>query len=345
MTSDFRDTSLLPEADPAGDAERLESLAALADGGLDAERRDEILKLLDADPESLDILAEVVAMQDEIAEISFEDVERAAPDADEADSDKGDSDETGDSDESIRHEPEDPGGELPDNVVKGPWGKQILPAVAALAAAAAALIVLAPRFMTPTAPTPQGMAAALSNVDASAFDDPPWSAMRGDGQGAAGLDPLSPRDSFRLGILAAELESSLRAGNKEWLSSLGPWLNQVLADSYLRSTYLSLADPEQPAEDSLALHAEVQESTLALVDTFWYRYGVWVRAAWLAASTGQLEFFAGDSVRSLAALAPTDDDVRGEIQALRAQIEDLDEKTDLEALAGSLQEIAERRAN
>lgn len=337
MTSDLRTTPSLPEIDLGREARQLESLAALLDGDLAADRRAEILASLDRD--DLDLLAEVEALAGEVAEVSFDDVESEdgprIADADDADA--GDSvagDEAAD-------------GDLPDNVVRGPWSRRVW-AVGTALAAAVALAVLAPRFFLPQPPTPQSV---VGSVDASAMAEATgqlfWSPTRGLG-GASPLqfDALSDRDSLRLGVLATDLEVALRSGHEERLRSLEGDLERVLASSPpLRTLYLDLVAEGAPAEELLDLHQELQSAVSGSVDDFHYRYGIWLRAAWLAAESGELNFFRGGSARALDALEPPNEDLALEIRDLRTAIRGLgNDEADLARLSADLEEIARRRA-
>ena len=174
MTRDSRYTPSLSEVDIGPEAEWLESLASLADGGLDAKRRNEILAQLDGDPEAMDLLAEVMALEAEVAEVSFPPDSAVTPD------------------DGLR-----------DNVIQGPWRKRAW-AVATAIAAVLALVIVAPRLLSPLPPTPQSTVGALNveNLDGATLKNFPWSPDRGGG-GGIGLseDKLSSRDSFRLGVL------------------------------------------------------------------------------------------------------------------------------------------------
>lgn len=323
MTSDSRKSSKsqassLPEIDLGREAERLESLAALLDGDLDGNlkkgRRAEILASLDGG--DLDLLSEVDALADEIAEVSFDD--EGAVEIQDA---------------------------LPDNVVRGPWRRRAW-AMATTLAAVLALAVLAPRLFLPEPPTPQMVVGALDTSTLSGESIPvlPWSPNRGGpGGGAIRDDALSPRDSFRLGVLATDLEAAARSGREGDMKTLGAWFEQVTGDSVLGLTYSSIT--ASPPEVALAEHNAIQESISRLVDPFFYRYGLWVRAAWIAAEAGELEFFEGASARSLGALEPPDEEMEEEIRSLRQRVRGLHSGADLPGLAGELAAIADRRAD
>ena len=326
MTSDSHRSDSRPEVDPGREAERLESLAALLDGDLEADRRAEILASLDGD--DLDLLSEVDALLDEVAEVSFDD-------DDEAEDDQGG--------EGGLDEP--PTSTIPDNVVRGPWSRRAWTTVTAVAAVLA-LAVVAPRVFLPDPPTPQGLVSELDlgELVIGPAQDLPWSPPRGgSGGGVFSEDGLSRRDSFRLGVLATDFERAARSGDAESLGGFQYLFHQVTGESVLGTMYATL--PDASPEEALSLHGEIQELVLLSADPFFYRYGLWVRAAWLAAESGELDFFHGPAPRTLGALEPPDEKLEEEIRLLRERIRGVHGESDLAELADELEATADRHAH
>ena len=102
---------------------------------------------------------------------------------------------------------------------------------------------------------------------------------------------------------------------------------------------------DEPSQEALAEHSVAQMSILEYVDASYYRYGLWIRAAWLAAESGQLDFFRGESVRALGALHPPDQALEDEIVSLRQEIRGLGSESDLATLSARLESIAREHAN
>ena len=326
-----------PEIDLGQEAQRLESLAALLDGVAEPGRRAEMLAALDGD--DLDLLSEVEALADEIASVSFDDVEGSASDAA----------SEGATVAAPAVASDDATGRPADNVVRGPWGRRTW-MVATTLAAALALAVVAPRLLLPSAPSPQLVAAALDVAALSGESRPglPWSPQRGPGGGAVIDGALSSRNSFRLGVLATDFQMAARSdaaapsGRETLRASLSSWFREVTGDSLLAVEYSSLA--ELPPEEALARHESIQEGVLHWVDPFYYRYGVWVRGAWLAAESGELRFFRGSAARSLGVLEPPSEELAEEVRRLRQTIRGLRTEADLPGLAEELAAIADRHA-
>ena len=346
MTSDSRKNSN-PSArslqvDLGREAERMESLAALLDGDLESGRRAEILASLDGD--DLDLLSEVDALMGEIAEVSFdvEGDEGGSPEAEPSSvDDLADEDATDEVPED--GVPED--GVPPDNVVRGPWSRRAWATVTTLAAVVA-LAVVAPRVFLPDPPTPQMMVAGVDvSQVAEATAKPFWSPTRGGGTGDPVIEALGARDSFRLGVLATDLEVALESRNQKRLESLELDFHRVLEGSPLLTFYLPLIDAAMTPEESLALHRDLQESVPVFVEEFFYRYGLWVRAAWLAAESGELDFFRGSAPRTLGGLQPPGEELEEEIRLLRQQVRGVHSEADLLGLAEELASIADEHAH
>lgn len=329
MTKNRPASSAPQNVDLAAEVERLEDLAMLADGTLDAERRVRLLASLSDDPDGLDLLAETMAL--------LESMEAG----------EGEHFEDGDADSGGGRRPvvdeEDFDSQDADNVVYGPWRRPALAAVTTLAAAAALLLFL-PRLLAPAPPTPQSLMVTLdpARLAGDVVGHPPWSQLRG-GAGELEFEPVGARDSFRWGVLAADLEVALRGSDEPARQRIGAELDRVV-HAYVAPIYGSLTDAATPAPEALDHHADLQADLLTFLDPFYYRYGLWTRAAWLASSSGQLEFFTRDTVRALDALEPPES-LREEWSNLRIQVRDLESEDDLQQLATDLHAVLQRRSS
>ncbi|MDA8020534.1 MAG: hypothetical protein MPN21_24105 [Thermoanaerobaculia bacterium] len=334
MTSDSRDRHPPPDVDLTAEAGYLEDLAALADGTLEGSRRDEVLERLDGDEDALAILAEVVALQDEAREVALSDDVPAQQD----DSDDG-------TEEARDPTPEDVESEGSGRVIRGPWRTGRL-AWATAIAAGLAVVTIAPRVLAPGAPTPQSVIAALetSRLTVPSEREQFWSPPRGGSMGDIPpvLERMSARDSFRLGVLATDFEAALLLEDDPWRQRISSRTQNVVDEPILESFYRELANSSH--KEALADHRDLQDVVLSAADPFFYRYGLYLRAAWLAASSGQLEFFEGRAARSLDALQPPDEEIGSEIDALRQHIDAVESEADLAELANELDRIARKHA-
>lgn len=296
----------------AEEASLLEDVAALADGSLSEERRAAVLARLADDPDLLDVLAEVSAIQE--AELESEAAQAPAAD-------------TRDREEAA--EPAEPQG----RILRGPWRRRAWTAVAALAAVLA-LVVIAPRLLSAGPPTPELLLASLDvqALEAETLESSLWSPNRGPGGGDEDLDKLGPRDSFRLGLLEATVVVAVRKGEDDARRSLQGELSEIRGYGPFLDLYRELIEADD-ASTLLADHLQDQELILEFVDPFYYRYGLWIRTAELAASSGQTDFFRSRGGRSSKAMTPPDE--------LADEWRRLQEKVDGAHRAGGLDELAD----
>ncbi|HUQ81759.1 MAG TPA: hypothetical protein VM076_11495 [Gemmatimonadaceae bacterium] len=200
--------------------------------------------------------------------------------------------------------------EIPDAKVipiSRPQGRPGLPwrAIGSLAAAAVVLIAVVPSFIARRdaaafdAPSSEITMALARRPDISTrlgadWDSRGWSVTRGE---YASL--VDTTVAFRLGVRAVDLSVAISLGDTDRASRLTSEivesLNRVQLSELAKAEYVDLRTQLQPGERGAAqlteraAHAERTLDTL--MDSYWFRFGRWVAAGELAASTQTPEFF------------------------------------------------------
>lgn len=316
-------TQDLPPLDP-------EELAAFADGRLEGEARDVVVARLARDREARELLADVIAVRDATV--------RDATVRDDAVRDATVRDEADDSPEAGR-------------LLRGPWTRHAWVGVAAAAAALVALVV-APRLLAPS-PDLQGLAGELrlDGETLAALERPLWSATRG-GAPVGVFDGFGPRESFRWGVRAVDFQVALRSDDADLLASAAHAADRLLegTDFYGQYSRIASLDRRLARRESEALAEAAIESPS--VDAFFFRYGMWGRAAWLAAVDGDEGFFrsrAGRSVRHLEVPEELPEgvsrsDLAAELQSMGRRVVSVAEgEEDLASLEAALWQVLEER--
>lgn len=315
-------TTDLPPIDP-------EELAAFADGRLRGEARDALVARLARDCEARELLADVIAVRDEVEEDLAAAGEDAAEPAAEPTAER-------------TAEPARKG-----RLLRGPWTRRAWAGVAAAAAAVIALVV-APRLLVP-APDLQRLAGEvhLEEGELAAIERPVWSATRG-GAPVGDFDGFGPRESFRWGVRAVDFQVALRSGDPDRLASAAHAADRLLEGTDFQGQYPRIAflDPHQARREGAALAEAAIESPA--VDDFFFRYGMWTRAAWLAAVAGEVDFFRSRAGRSLRSLDPPEDDsdeLAAEIRDLRRRVAAVAEgEEEVPSLESALWAVLEERS-
>ncbi|HEX5439200.1 MAG TPA: hypothetical protein VFW98_18750 [Gemmatimonadaceae bacterium] len=296
--------------DPTVDAR---FLAALLDGRLSQDDRDEVLRRVAASPESFEALVEAVAI--------VRDVEGYTP----------------------RTSPVTPATTSPRRRWRSKSAVRWL-SVAGAVAAAAVLLLIVQRSRRPSEGSAQRLAALLVSQGAVApagFDATPWAARRGSG------GTLSTRArAVRLGARAVDLELAVHAQSTtaaSIASAMAHELDAVPAASPVTTLYRNIT--RLAASDARATRVQLtsaEGSTARLVGTDAFEFGGWLQSARIAAAGRDRNFFAsdvsGDAIRGARDRQLIDSTTHAALTQLRASAA-VGDGADWGALAARLTDI------